>query len=171
MTFAIRAMQSGDLDAVALIAAACPEAPQWGPSAYAAYLAPDPANAALLRSVLVADQDCAVLAFACATLLLDGEQNLCQLDSMAVHPGARRHGIGFALLQHLLDWAARSGARRFSLEVRASNDPALRLYERFGLRQEGRRPRYYADPEEDALLLGRPITPGSPSPVFHDQNS
>jgi ribosomal protein S18 acetylase RimI-like enzyme len=193
MTFNLCPLQSADLDDIAAIAAASPEAPQWPRSAYAPYIAPDPTNPALLRIGLAAkipnhplpnaglilepalDRDVpppggpVLLGFACATLLLDGTQNLCQLDSMAVYPSHRRHGIGAALLRELLAWATQNGARHFSLEVRASNTAAITLYQRFGLRPEGRRTRYYAHPEEDALLLGIPITPGSPPPVFHHE--
>ncbi|HVT98192.1 MAG TPA: GNAT family N-acetyltransferase [Acidobacteriaceae bacterium] len=192
MTFDLRPLQSTDLDEIAAIATASPEAPQWPRSAYASYIAPDPANPALLRiglavtevpnqarpdtqplRDLTSEREArpqglpVLLGFACATLLLDGTQNLCQLDSMAVHPSHRRHGIGAALLRELLAWATQNGAFHFSLEVRASNTAAIALYQRFGLRPEGRRTRYYAHPEEDALLLGIPITPGSPPPVFH----
>ncbi len=164
MTFALRPMRISDLDAVLSIAAAAPEAPHWPRTAYEPYLTPDPANPSLLRMALVATELDArvVMGFAGSTLLLDGVQNLCQLDSMAVHVAARRCGIGTALLRELLAWAAEHGAGHFSLEVRASNAPAIALYRCFGLRPEGLRPRYYADPEEDALLLGTPVTLETP---------
>ncbi len=162
-------MQAPDLDAIVALAAIAPEAPQWRQSAYATYLAPDPDNPSLLRTARVAIAPASpgeILAFACATLLrvpsAPATENLCQLDSMAVRPDARRRGIGAALLQALLAWAAQNGARHFSLEVRASNAPAIALYKRFGLQLEGRRPRYYAHPQEDALLLGIPVTAGTP---------
>jgi len=169
MSFTLRPMQHADLAQVAAIAAACPEAPQWPQSIYASYL-PSQVEPPISRTAVVAVEDDAVLAFVCATLLLDGTQNLCQLDSMAVYLSARRRGIGAALLRAILAWAAQNGARHFSLEVRASNAPAIALYHHFGLRQEGRRPRYYAHPEEDALILGMPITAGSPHDVFHVKN-
>lgn len=102
-----------------------------------------------------------LLAFAAVTLLWDGVQNLCQLDSIAVLPHARRHGVGSALLLAILRWATQNGALHFSLEVRASNAAAIALYQRFGLSAEGRRTRYYADPEEDALLWGTKVTAGT----------
>jgi ribosomal protein S18 acetylase RimI-like enzyme len=140
---------------------------------------------ALLRTALVAALDPKqesgseppeenILAFAAATLLLDGAQNLCQLDSIAVLPQARRQGLGNALLRALLAWAAQNNARHFSLEVRAGNAPAIRLYRRLGLRPEGRRPSYYTHPEEDALILGTPVTASTPrtqiGTVFHHEN-
>jgi [ribosomal protein S18]-alanine N-acetyltransferase len=85
---------------------------------------------------------------------------------MAVRPEARRQGIGSALLRALLAWAADNHARHFSLEVRASNAPAIGLYQRLGLRPEGRRPRYYTHPEEDALILGMPVTLIPPTGSF-----
>jgi [ribosomal protein S18]-alanine N-acetyltransferase len=162
-------MRAADLDQVVAIASACPQAPQWQPSGYTPYLASDPASPNLLRTALAATVNQEIQAFAAATLLLDGQQNLCQLDSMAVHPNARRQGLGADLLRALLAWATQNGAGHFSLEVRASNAPAIALYSNFGLRQEGRRPRYYAHPEEDALLLGSPLPPIHPAPVFHDE--
>src|ERR1039458_10164181 len=174
MIFMNRAMQPADLNEVLAIAAVSPEAPQWSRSAYNPYLALD-ANPAVLRTALVAvdpgePDRTAALAFACATLLPDGVQNLCQLDSMAVHPSHRRRGLGAALLREVLSWAAQNGAHHFSLEVRASNAPAIALYQRLGLRPEGRRPRYYAHPEEDALLLGSPVTGGGYSALFHHES-
>lgn len=154
----VRPIQPSDLDAVLAIASASPEAPHWPPSAWAAYLAPADPKTALLRAAFVATDASAVLGFAAATLLLDGQENRAELDSIAVHPGARRRGLGADLLRAVVSWSAHQGAHRLILEVRAGNAPALRLYSRFGFLPEGRRPRYYADPEEDALLLATPIT-------------
>ncbi|HEY1499757.1 MAG TPA: GNAT family N-acetyltransferase [Acidobacteriaceae bacterium] len=166
----IRPMQPADFDEVIAIAAACPEAPDWQRSAYSPYLTPDPANPGpILRTALVAlssEPAPKIQAFAAATLLVDGEQNLCQLDSIAVHPDARRRALGSALLRALLAWAVENGAHHFSLEVRAGNAAALALYQRLGFLPEGRRPRYYTHPQEDALILGRAVTPDSRSAGF-----
>ncbi|MGB9029422.1 MAG: GNAT family N-acetyltransferase, partial [Acidobacteriaceae bacterium] len=69
-------------------------------------------------------------------------------------------------LRAILVWSAAHNARHLALEVRAGNAPAIALYQRCGFRPEGRRPRYYTDPEEDALLLGMPITLDSPQVRF-----
>jgi [ribosomal protein S18]-alanine N-acetyltransferase len=75
------------------------------------------------------------------------------LHNIAVHPEERRRGHAARLLRHILDQAARSKARVISLEVRASNLAAAGLYRKFGFREVGIRPKYYADSGEDALLM------------------
>ena len=75
------------------------------------------------------------------------------LNNLAVRPEYRGRGFGAALLTHVLTEGARLGARQAALEVRRSNEAARRLYERFGFELVGLRPKYYARPEEDALVL------------------
>ncbi len=77
------------------------------------------------------------------------------INNVAVLPPYRGRGVGALLLTHVMTEAARAGARRATLEVRASNTPALRLYERLGFVVEGRRRGYYTNPAEDALILWR----------------
>jgi ribosomal-protein-alanine N-acetyltransferase len=77
------------------------------------------------------------------------------VNNFAVHPEWRRQGVGRALLGHVLAEAEALGAPRATLEVRASNVPALALYEAGGFVRVGRRPRYYTHPIEDALILWR----------------
>jgi ribosomal-protein-alanine N-acetyltransferase len=77
------------------------------------------------------------------------------INNIAVRPQCRRRGYGAALLQHVLAEAAKSSARRATLEVRRSNESARRLYERFGFRIAGVRRDYYSHPTEDALILWR----------------
>ena len=76
--------------------------------------------------------------------------------TIAVHPDHRHKGIGAALLANALIIAAHRGALTSLLEVRVSNLPALKLYERFGYLVEGVRKNYYQDNQEDALLLTLP---------------
>jgi len=73
--------------------------------------------------------------------------------NLAVHPQHRRRGIARRLLTTAMTQARKSGAQVAWLEVRPSNHPALKLYEFFGFKEVGRRPRYYDDTQEDALLL------------------
>ena len=73
--------------------------------------------------------------------------------NVAVDPVLQGQGIGTAMLEHLL--AETQPADRFTLEVRQSNAPAIRLYERLGFRAAGLRRRYYQDNGEDALIMWR----------------
>ena len=75
------------------------------------------------------------------------------ITTFAVHPAWRRQHIGERLLLAFLDLAIDRGAREATLEVRLSNLPARRLYEKFGFRPVGLRPRYYSDDNEDALIM------------------
>jgi ribosomal-protein-alanine N-acetyltransferase len=73
--------------------------------------------------------------------------------NIAVDPPKRRRGIGTALLDGVIE---RAGAdESFTLEVRPSNPGAIALYERFGFRSAGTRPRYYHDTGEDAVIMWR----------------
>ena len=73
------------------------------------------------------------------------------LMNIAVEPERRRTGVASRLLTRLLDEA--KGALPFTLEVRVSNRQAIAMYERFGFRSAGVRPRYYHDNGEDALIM------------------
>ncbi len=77
------------------------------------------------------------------------------INTLAVAPGERRRGLATALLKHVMAEAARRHAGRATLEVRASNDAARKLYESLGFRATAIRPHYYTNPEEDALILWR----------------
>ncbi len=78
-----------------------------------------------------------------------------ELESLLVAPARRRLGTGTALLWSWLTLAAESGFGRALLEVREGNRGAVALYERAGFAVQGRRPAYYREPSEDALLMGR----------------
>jgi [ribosomal protein S18]-alanine N-acetyltransferase len=75
------------------------------------------------------------------------------LMNIAVDPPLRRRGIATALLEGLLERAG--PAEPYTLEVRPSNESAIRLYERFGFSRAGTRPRYYQDTGEDAVIMWR----------------
>ena len=75
------------------------------------------------------------------------------ITTFAVDPRWRRRGIGEWMLLGLLDRAEERRAREATLEVRLSNMPARRLYEKYGFRPVGIRPRYYSDNGEDALIM------------------
>lgn len=76
------------------------------------------------------------------------------IDNIAVEPDARRHGVASALL----DVYCRFGGANLAfltLEVRASNAPAIALYEKHGFQRAGLRPGYYQHPREDAVIMTR----------------
>lgn len=73
--------------------------------------------------------------------------------NIAVLPEYRRLGIAQRLVTALCDRLADNGVRSLTLEVRVSNDPAKALYGKLGFVQAGRRPNYYSNPKEDALIL------------------
>jgi [ribosomal protein S18]-alanine N-acetyltransferase len=105
-----------------------------------------------LARYLVARAGEAVVGFAGIWLMVDD----AHVTTFAVHPDWRRQRIGRQLLLGLLELAATIGARRMTLEVRASNAPAQALYHAFGFEVAGRRPRYYTDDGEDALVMTTP---------------
>jgi ribosomal-protein-alanine N-acetyltransferase len=78
--------------------------------------------------------------------------------TIAVRPGARRAGVGRALMQALADHAAQRGARELFLEVAETNDAARALYAGLGASATGRRRAYYPD-GADALVLRLELTP------------
>ena len=73
--------------------------------------------------------------------------------NIAVAPGFRRQGIARELIQALIRELKERESHSLTLEVRASNAPARGLYESLGFTQAGRRPGYYLNPKEDALIL------------------
>ncbi len=147
----IRPMTRAALDRVTDIARSLSYAPHWPPKVYQGAL--DPAHRPQ-RIALVAENPGGLVAgFAIASLI----PPQAELESIAVAPEAQRKGIALDLFRVLSTYLQAAKVTEVILEVRASNLPALALYRRLGFAQSGRRPRYYADPEEDAILLSRPL--------------
>ena len=73
--------------------------------------------------------------------------------NVAVHPDARGQGIATRLILALVEDLKKQGSHCLTLEVRASNQNAISLYQKLGFLQIGRRPNYYRNPKEDALIL------------------
>jgi [ribosomal protein S18]-alanine N-acetyltransferase len=78
------------------------------------------------------------------------------LMNIAVDDRLRRQGIATAMLERLFELADKP-SEQYTLEVRTSNEDAIRLYERFGFRTAGRRRAYYHDNREDALIMWRTV--------------
>jgi tRNA threonylcarbamoyl adenosine modification protein YeaZ/ribosomal-protein-alanine acetyltransferase len=90
-----------------------------------------------------------VIAYCACWLIFDE----LHINSLAVADLRRRQGLAEALLRAVMHDARGSGAQAATLEVRRSNEPALRLYEKLGFRVEAVRRDYYQSPREDALVL------------------
>ena len=73
--------------------------------------------------------------------------------NVAVHPDHRRKGVAEALILALVEELKAMDSHCLTLEVRASNAPAIALYEKLGFFEIGRRKNYYRNPREDALIL------------------
>ena len=86
-------------------------------------------------------------------LVLARYDTVWHLMNIAVDPVRRRQGIARAMLQEMFERAGPD--EQYTLEVRTSNAPAIALYERYGFRPAGRRPRYYRDTGEDAMIMWR----------------
>ena len=76
-----------------------------------------------------------------------------QVTNVAVHPDYRGHGFGNKLFARLIEEVKIRGVTAITLEVRPSNEAAIKLYEKFGLKSVGRRKGYYLDNGEDALIM------------------
>ena len=87
-----------------------------------------------------------------------------EITNVAVAPSARRRGVGQELLADLIRRLAQKKIYRIVLEVRVSNEPAIRLYEKQGFVTMGTRKNFYEKPTEDAYVMVRqPVVPtGSP---------
>ena len=108
-------------------------------------------NSDVTRVYLVRDAEDRAIAFCIVWIIFDE----LHINTLAVSPGHRRHGLATFLLNEVMVEAAREGARRATLEVRASNAAALELYARLGFRVTAKRRDYYSNPVEDALILWR----------------
>jgi len=169
----VRPLEPSDIDAVLAITADAPEASTWSREAYERLASTTACGQYEQGFCQVMEQEGRVAGFVCYRVT--GDQ--AELLNLAVHPSFRRQGVGSQMLEETLAATARQGATRIFLEVRHSNTPALRFYERHGFQVCGRRPGYYANPPEDALELTRqlpgeePLTAPSPFGISGSHSS
>ena len=76
-----------------------------------------------------------------------------EITNVVVAPPYRKKGIALKMMEYMLERAVEVGIGDCTLEVRVSNQPAIRLYERLGFKGEGVRPHFYDKPDEDALIM------------------
>ena len=98
---------------------------------------------------LVADDNGRVAGYIGSQTVMDETDMM----NVAVHPDYRKQGIATALIVGLVEELRKMGSRCLTLEVRASNENAIRVYERLDFQQVGCRKNYYRNPKEDALIL------------------
>ena len=135
-------MVASDADAVVEIQMASPEIAQWTAHDYVTFPAAG-------MTAWVAEVEGVIAGFLVARRIA-GELEILNL---AVRPDARRRGIGHALIQFAFAWGKQLEAKKAYLEVRASNLVALEFYKSHQFQETGRRPLYYSNPVEDALVL------------------
>ena len=85
-----------------------------------------------------------------------GVTNACgdgDINNVVVAEEWRGQGVGKKMLETLMEWGKRIGIENYTLEVRVSNTPAIRLYESLGFESAGIRPGFYDRPKEDASIM------------------
>ncbi len=104
----------------------------------------------------VVDLDGRVIAMLVGWFIVDE----LHVATIAIHPEFRSQGLGKSILLHALCSAKEEGAVKAFLEVRESNEVAQKMYRNFGFVEDGRRPGYYKDNGEDAILMSLNHIPG-----------
>ncbi len=151
----IRPLAEADLPLIRGWMRDAPEAPAWSDDDLAGIVeAPSAGQRRSRRGWIAEEESGLAMGFVVATALcIPDIPAECELEFVFVSPKARRQGIGRTLIQSLFVWARGLGSQDVWLEVRESNMCALRLYQQCGFSIVGRRPGYYADPPEDAVLM------------------
>ncbi|HEY5088778.1 MAG TPA: ribosomal protein S18-alanine N-acetyltransferase [Polyangia bacterium] len=142
--FLIEPMRRGDLDEVVEIERVSFRSP-WSGQVFIEEMARDWAHVDVVRDAVRGS----VVAFGNYWLVADE----VHLLNVATDPRARRAGHASRMLAHIIDFGRRHDCRLVTLEVRRSNAAALRLYRRFAFRSVGVRPNYYAEDQEDAIVM------------------
>jgi ribosomal-protein-alanine N-acetyltransferase len=104
---------------------------------------------------LIAEIDGCVAGYVGSEAVLDS----ADMMNIAVAPAYRKRGIAEALIKALVEHLQQRDILFLLLEVRVSNAPAIALYNKLCFEQVGRRPRYYTNPREDALILRKELKP------------
>lgn len=143
----VRVFQAEDIPAVQSLVNASPGAAQWSTNSYE-QLVHGPYFA-----LVISERD-AILGFIALRVVHEEAEIL----NLAIAPAYRRVGYASRLLQAAEAAAKERGAVAAYLEVRESNAAAIRFYEKSGFAQTAKRPGYYRDPEEAAILMMKKLT-------------
>ena len=155
MTIELRRLEMRDLDRIEEIERESYPTP-WSRSMFAGELA-KPSSVCL--GAFDTERDVLV-----GYLIISRYVDAWHVMNVAVEPSERRRGIAQALLERLFELTANDSRRGYTLEVRVSNENAIRLYERLGFQARGLRRGYYTDNREDALIMWKdPLPTGQPA--------
>lgn len=144
----IRSMQLDDLSQVLAIDSQSFTLP-WPESAYRYELLENPSSFLMVAEIEQSEVGRLIVGVVVVWMILDE----AHIATIAVHPEFRGQGIASRLMVSMMREAIQLEARLATLEVREQNTAAQRLYQRFGFNIVGRRPRYYKDNLEDALIM------------------
>ena len=142
----IRKMEQRDVPAVAELEKICFSDP-WSENSIAGELDNR------LSCWLVAELNGSVVGYVGSQSVLDA----ADMMNIAVAPECRKQGIGKALIETLMEYLRQKKVIALLLEVRVSNISAIALYQNMGFEQVGRRPKYYRNPREDALIMRKEL--------------
>jgi ribosomal-protein-alanine N-acetyltransferase len=154
----VRDAVAGDLEQIVEIARHSDTAAQWSREEYEKLLHKDKDTARRQVLLVVEEQSVEeqsveeqrrVQGFIAACAVLDE----WEIENIAVSGAARRRGLASLLLREFMQRAQTQGAKHIFLEVRESNRAARAFYAKWAFVEAGRRPTYYRDPPEDALIL------------------
>jgi ribosomal-protein-alanine N-acetyltransferase len=144
----IRSMQLDDLSQVLAIDSQSFTLP-WPESAYRYELLENPSSFLMVAEIEQSEVGRLIVGVVVVWMILDE----AHIATIAVHPEFRGQGIASRLMVSMMREAIQLEARLATLEVREQNTAAQRLYQRFGFNIVGRRPRYYKDNLDDALIM------------------
>jgi [ribosomal protein S18]-alanine N-acetyltransferase len=147
----IRLADSVDVPSIVALERASLTAAHWTEQQYLQLFEPcgdRPERLALVAESQTVDTTSGIAGFLVARLVAPE----WELENIVVAPAARRRGIGRQLLDALLTTTRKTNRSSVFLEVRESNVAARSLYKKLGFQQTGRRPAYYINPSEDAIL-------------------
>jgi [ribosomal protein S18]-alanine N-acetyltransferase len=150
--FAIRRATEHDLAEVVVLERETATSPHWAWAEYAG-MQQTSHEAGVRRCLFVAADRRNIHGFAVGKAVGHGGDTEVELESVVVRAEARREGIGSALCRAVMDWGRQEGAAAILLEVRSASAGAIRLYGGLGFVAIGRRPHYYRDPADDAVIM------------------
>ena len=102
------------------------------------------------QHIYVVAEEGDIVAGYCGLWMVAGEG---QINNVAVREDFRKKGVGYGMLSYLLELGREKNQASFTLEVRASNEAAIRLYEKLGFHSSGIRKGFYEKPREDANIM------------------